>query len=53
MTAGMVWVETTTDKEARALDRRMWDFATRVSKPSWEDRCEGCEARLVDPPLMN
>jgi hypothetical protein len=23
------WVDTTTDEEARALDRQMWDFATR------------------------
>ncbi|MGM4913152.1 hypothetical protein [Rhizobium sp. 768_B6_N1_8] len=29
MTAGLLWVETTTDEEARALDRQMWDFATR------------------------
>jgi hypothetical protein len=25
MTAGMLWVETTTNEEARALDRQMWD----------------------------
>jgi hypothetical protein len=24
----MNWVDTKTDEEARALDRRMWDFAT-------------------------
>lgn len=29
MTAGMLWVETTTDEEARALDRQMWGFDTR------------------------
>ncbi|EJC80246.1 hypothetical protein Rleg4DRAFT_1866 [Rhizobium leguminosarum bv. trifolii WSM2297] len=29
MTAQMLWVETTTDEEARALDRQIWDFSTR------------------------
>jgi len=28
------WVDTTTDEEARALDRRMWDFVTREDPDS-------------------